>query len=105
MTLRHLLAARRRRQTQETEHQAALHRGKQLVVAADWAITTGWIDLPMELGGDQLVVSVADVLRRADEDFNLTVPAGLAAAALRQRLEARAFAGLAITDAYEEAHR
>ena len=104
MTLR-LLTARRRRREEAAEHQAAVHRGKQLTVAADWAITTGWIDLPLELGGDRLVVSVSDVQRRAVDDFNLAVDPDLAAAALRQRLEARAFAALAITDAYEEAHR
>lgn len=88
---------RPRRQTAEQPEQ---HRHKQLVIAADWAITTAnrRASLAPDLRGR---VTVADVIAQARDQFNLDADPGEAAAVLRARYELRGSAYGLSTDAYE----
>ncbi|MFE5730237.1 hypothetical protein ACFQ7A_04895 [Streptomyces sp. NPDC056528] len=73
---------------------AALHRQRQLVHAADWAITAAirecWSRQVEDLAAVRIMlVSVSDVVRRAEEDFNVTVSREEAYALLLDRLRFR----------------
>ncbi|MCQ4045800.1 hypothetical protein ACFOSC_27710 [Streptantibioticus rubrisoli] len=100
--IRHHRAERARRT-------AAEHRHRQLVNAADQAISTAVRASLAELAAapaaePPLRVNVADVLDRARSDFNLQITRAEAATMLRHRLEFRGHAtfGAVVTDAYEE---
>ncbi|MFF0429968.1 hypothetical protein ACFYUJ_37065 [Streptomyces sp. NPDC004520] len=73
---------------------ATLHRQRQLVHATDWAITAAirecWSRKVDDLAATRIMlVSVSDVIRRAEEDFNLTISREEAHALLMHRLQFR----------------
>ncbi|MGW3491902.1 hypothetical protein [Streptomyces sp. NRRL F-5630] len=89
--------ARHRIQEYRAEHArrtAAEHRHRQLLNATDWAITTALRKCSAREVDDWrapgiMLISVADVVRRAEEDFNLRVEHEEAHALLMHRLEFR----------------
>ncbi|MFI8992179.1 hypothetical protein ACIG63_45840 [Streptomyces antimycoticus] len=92
-----LPTARHRIQQYRAEHAqrtAADHRRRQLLHAVDWAISTAVRECWSRQVDDWrapriMLVSVADVIRRAEADFNLHVSREEARAVLRERLEHR----------------
>ncbi|MBY8868693.1 hypothetical protein [Streptomyces sennicomposti] len=73
---------------------AAEHRRRQLVHATDWAITAAirecWERTVEDWRAPRIMlVSVADVVRRAEDDFNLHVSREEAHALLMDRLASR----------------
>ncbi|MFJ8855200.1 hypothetical protein [Streptomyces sp. NPDC102437] len=89
--------ARHRIQEYRAEHArrtAADHRRRQLLYATDWAITTAVRECWGRKVDDWrapriMLVSVADVVRRAGDDFNLYVSREEARTLLMHRLEFR----------------
>lgn len=72
------------------------HDQARIRAAADWAITSAG---RRAMAGEVGHVTVADVRRRALEDFGMTIDEPTARAALRARLELRGTLGLS-TDAW-----
>jgi hypothetical protein len=89
--------ARHRIQQYRTEHArrtAAEHRRRQLLNATDWAITTAVRECFNRQVTDWrapriMLISVADVVRRAEDDFNLHISREEAHALLMDRLAHR----------------
>lgn len=89
--------ARHRIQEYRAEHArrtAAEHRRRQLVNATDWAITAAarecWDRKVDDWRAPRIMlISVADVVRRAEDDFNLQVDREEAHALLMDRLAFR----------------
>lgn len=92
-----LPTARHRIQEYRAEHArrtAAEHRRRQLVNATDWAITTAvrecWDRKVDDWRASRIMlISVADVVRRAEDDFNLQISREEAHALLMDRLAFR----------------
>ncbi len=93
-----LPTARHRIQEYRAEHArrtAAEHRRRQLVNATDWAITMALRECWDRKVDDWrapriMLISVADVVRRAEDDFNLQISREEAHALLVDRLAFRA---------------
>ncbi|MCZ0984054.1 hypothetical protein O1L60_45650 [Streptomyces diastatochromogenes] len=87
---------------------AAEHRQRQLLNATDWAITTAirecWARTVDDWRAPRIMlVSVADVIRRAQEDFNLHVSWEEAHGVLMYRLTCRGHLQTAlVTDAHDQ---
>ncbi|WP_274036696.1 hypothetical protein [Streptomyces sp. MMBL 11-1] len=89
--------ARHRIQEYRAEHArrtAAEHRRRQLLNATDWAITMSVRESLNRQVTDWrapriMLISVADVVRRAEDDFNLQISREEAHALLMNRLEFR----------------
>lgn len=75
----------RGRRARAAERRAAEHQGRQIVTAADWAITLA----VRRADGGPLDVTPEDVQRWAADHFLLDVPADLAADVLTARLRVR----------------
>ncbi|MFC8223594.1 hypothetical protein ACFUTY_36185 [Streptomyces sp. NPDC057362] len=92
-----LPTARHRIQEYRAEHArrtVAEHRRRQLVNATDWAITTAvrecWDRKVDDWRAPRIMlISVADVVRRAEDDFNLQISREEAHALLMDRLAFR----------------